>query len=627
MIHLVKQESASQAFLRLRSQKIHPHFGGYLHLVSQSWAQNELSNITVDFKGFYDNYFEVAEHPLGYPYIRPFINTTPNSDNLWMNKNVAGSYAISSIRGTKPLARVVEVDQARKTYSLPDNHEELAYKYLLYERKVNFIDLAFFMLRDYGWCFSEVTSQTVSAILASVLTGNHSWRPSWSELGGNWSSRQISDAFVEVDGVHDALRPSPPTVTVNKIRQLTERDLVPKAKAPSTHPCLKSLEIDGLLSFGELTYFEFGKLNVLVGPNGSGKSNLIDCMRILKHASQDIQSIFSGSSIKRWLFAGKNSKPLGKLEAEVALPNTTSIVRHVLTLEEGPNDRAQVEELIEFVDSEETKGEPLFIGSMRVKPFILASAESDKRKRRSKRDLGPDEYNAMQSILSQKRDLSQFPEITKLQAIYYRWRIYSDWTFGRESKLRGVAPPGSDEILNESMDNLAVALGEIESSESHDQLTKLLQELKHAYSDFLTRPVHNGTIFEIIEKSLKSNIPAERLSDGTLRFLAMAAILLQSDPPPLICLEEPELGMHPDAIHMVAEMIVEASKRTQLIVSTHSEHLLSAMQDQFDVLFAFDSGSDGSMVQALTAEEYMSWRSDHTLGELWSSGEIGGVRY
>jgi hypothetical protein len=85
--------------------------------------------------------------------------------------------------------------------------------------------------------------------------------------------------------------------------------------------------------------------------------------------------------------------------------------------------------------------------------------------------------------------------------------------------------------------------------------------------------------------------------------------------------------MHPDMIRIVAGMIIDASTKTQLIVTTHSEHLLTALQDDFDALFAFDAGLAGSIVRRFSREEYKSWRQEHTLGELWTSGELGGNRW
>src|ERR1700742_3728706 len=81
------------------------------------------------------------------------------------------------------------------------------------------------------------------------------------------------------------------------------------------------------------------------------------------------------------------------------------------------------------------------------------------------------------------------------------------------------------------------------------------------------------------EGGLRSPAPAARLSDGTLRYLCLLTILLHPEPPPLICIEEPELGLHPDIIPKVADLLVDASHRTQLIVTTHSEALVSRLSE------------------------------------------------
>jgi predicted ATPase len=177
------------------------------------------------------------------------------------------------------------------------------------------------------------------------------------------------------------------------------------------------------------------------------------------------------------------------------------------------------------------------------------------------------------------------------------------------------------------MDDLPAALNTILQTPTHDQIKRLLPELKQTYQDFVTRIVWGRVGLELVESPFELPVPAGRLSDGTLRFLALAVILLRQAPPPVVCLEEPELGMHPDMVRMVADMLITASSKVQLFVTTHSEHLLTALQDDFDVLFAFDTGAKGTIVQRLSRADFHKWRADHALGELWSSGELGGVRY
>jgi predicted ATPase len=242
--------------------------------------------------------------------------------------------------------------------------------------------------------------------------------------------------------------------------------------------------------------------------------------------------------------------------------------------------------------------------------------------------LTEEEYHPFQSILAQLRDVDRYPEITRLATLYSGFRIYSEWSFGRGSSLReATATDRTDTYLSEDLGDLALALNGLQGSPAHDRIRTLLRELKETYRDYVTRILFGRVGLELQEAPFQRPLPAGRLSDGTLRFLALAAILLHPKPPPLLCLEEPELGMHPDMIRLVARMIGEAAARAQLLVTTHSEHLLTALEDDFDALFAFNAGLNGSVVRRFSRDDFAAWREAHSLGELWTSGELGGNRW
>ncbi|MBA3240759.1 MAG: AAA family ATPase [Acidobacteria bacterium] len=420
-----------------------------------------------------------------------------------------------------------------------------------------------------------------------------------------------------------------PQRTSDKVRMLTVDELLfiePTADGINHQLLFQELLIEGLLSFGEKTRFEFGQLNILVGPNGSGKSNLIDCVRVFRSAPLDIQEAFKDSGFEEWLYKGASKQPGSAfLQVTAKLPELPGSICHQLRLGPPLRSRAPLEERVFDAGAESEKTDSYFAGSHRSKATMSVSGTG---RRRRERKLGANEYDPFQSILSQIRDIGQYPEITRLAGLYTSIRIYSEWTFGRNSNLREATPTGrSDTTLSESMSDLALALNGLEKTDTHQKIRDLLKELKETYRDYVTRILFGRVGLELMELPFDLPLPAKRLSDGTLRFLALAAILLQSNPPPLICLEEPELGMHPDMIRIVAGMIVDASTKTQLIITTHSEHLLTALQDDFDALFAFDAGLAGSIVRCFSREEYKDWRQEHTLGDLWTSGELGGNRW
>lgn len=421
-----------------------------------------------------------------------------------------------------------------------------------------------------------------------------------------------------------------PIRTEGHVRALTADDLLEPAPSDRRGSSrLRRLTVSGLLSFGSDTQFEFGRLNLLVGPNGAGKSNLLHCLRVLQGAPFDIQGAFGDAGYADWGYKGRDRGPSpAALSAEVDLPGVPAPVLHELRFSESKRPPgvvlASVEEAVRDAASLDPSAAIYFLGSPRAGATI---ATLGARRRQVQRVMAAHEYNSFQSILAQVRDATQYPQLTGLATYYAGFRVYSDWSFGRQSPLRESAPANSpDAILSESTSNLPIVLSRLAQTPAHERIRTLLAELKETYADYATRIFPGRVSFEIIERALTAGVPASRLSDGTLRFLALAAILLSPEPPTLVCLEEPELGMHPDMIRLVAKLIADAGT-SQLIVSTHSEHLVSALQDDFDALFAFDAGDQGTSVNAFTAGQFREWRDTHSLGELWTSGHLGGNRW
>jgi predicted ATPase len=122
-------------------------------------------------------------------------------------------------------------------------------------------------------------------------------------------------------------------------------------------------------------------------------------------------------------------------------------------------------------------------------------------------------------------------------------------------------------------------------------------------------------------------IPATRLSDGTLRYLCLLAILCDPEPPPLICIEEPELGLHPDILPKVADLLRSASRRTQLIVTTHSDILVDAMTETPEAVVVCSKQQGQTIMERLKPDDLREWLKKYRLGQLWTKGEIGGNRW
>ena len=122
-------------------------------------------------------------------------------------------------------------------------------------------------------------------------------------------------------------------------------------------------------------------------------------------------------------------------------------------------------------------------------------------------------------------------------------------------------------------------------------------------------------------------VPATRLSDGSLRYLCLLVVLCHPEPPPVICIEEPEIGLHPDIIPEVAKLLVEASSRSQIFVTTHSDVLVDALTDTPEAVVVCEKRDGATELQRLDAKDLKHWLDDYRLGEIWSRGVIGGNRW
>ena len=122
-------------------------------------------------------------------------------------------------------------------------------------------------------------------------------------------------------------------------------------------------------------------------------------------------------------------------------------------------------------------------------------------------------------------------------------------------------------------------------------------------------------------------IPSTRLSDGTLRYLALLAILCHPAPAPMVCLEEPELGLHPDILPGLADLLREASERCQFIVTTHSDTLVDALTDTPESIVFCEKENGQTKLKRLDKDDLTHRLERYRLGELWISGELGGNRW
>ncbi len=383
-----------------------------------------------------------------------------------------------------------------------------------------------------------------------------------------------------------------------------------------------SLRLDGFLSFPPGSEaFDLQALNVLIGPNGAGKSNFLEAIELLAATPGDFASaIRDGGGAGEWIWKGGGSAA-ATLDAvmEADTPNGRPL-RYRLEFCSDARGRLEVlDEAVEEVHPYTTEEADVYFyyRFQRGHPVINVKNED------APRGLARDTLLPDQSVLAQRKDPEQYPEVTWLGQRFGRMMTFRDWTFGRYTTVR--KPQKADlpeEGLLADSSNLALLLSQIE----HHDSAGFNALLKRFFPRFerMSTPLAGGSVqFYLHERGFSAPIPSTRLSDGTIRFIAMLAALLAPRSPPLLCIEEPELGLHPDALAIVAELLVEASERMQLVVTTHSDALVSALSTDPDAVVACERQGPGTSLHRLDPERLAHWLKDYQLGDLWRMGELG----
>ena len=395
---------------------------------------------------------------------------------------------------------------------------------------------------------------------------------------------------------------------------------------------MHSIKLENILSFGPNPQeLELRPLNVLIGPNGSGKSNFIEVLGLLKAAPTDISApIREGGGSDNWIWRGEQSRSTARVEIVLRQPLYNSDrppLRYSLSF--GPFLFGMPTNLREEIAEIEQDGQ----GGDSREWYLSRNGSSvtltyrDEKGGRGQRQLAPADVEGDQSILSQLKDPAQYPELTFLGMDLSRIHPYREWAFGRNTAPR--LPQKADlpnHTLAEDGHNLGMVLNRVRGDpKTKKKFLLALRQLYHGIDDFDVK-IEAGSV-QVFLQERDITIPATRLSDGTLRYLCLLAILCLPSPASVICLEEPELGLHPDVLPGLADLLRESSERNQLIVTTHSDILVDALTDTPESVVICEKESGQTMLKRLDKDKLSRWLEKYRLGELWTSGELGGNRW
>lgn len=388
---------------------------------------------------------------------------------------------------------------------------------------------------------------------------------------------------------------------------------------------IHQIKLQNVLSFGpDAQELELKPLNVLIGPNGSGKSNLIEVVGLLKAASNDfLEPIREGGGIQNWIWRGQPANTSATIEIVVHEGNGPTL-RYKLNFAERHQRFQVINEQLKHEHSDNKIHQTFSSiesveGKVKIRGGLMV-ADSSATEETSM------SLNSDRSIFSQLKGPS-YPEITQLGQSFESIGLFRECSFGPSAPVRQAQKTDlPNHFLMENAQNLGLILNRlVQDPKVKEQLVHSLRELCESVTDFSLN-VEYGTI-QVFLKEGKISVPSTRLSDGTLRYLCLLAILCHPSPPSLVCIEEPELGLHPDILPGLADLLRESSERCQLIVTTHSDVLVDALTDTPESIVVCEKHDGQTKMKRLDKTKLEHWLEKYRLGELWTSGELGGNRW
>jgi predicted ATPase len=372
----------------------------------------------------------------------------------------------------------------------------------------------------------------------------------------------------------------------------------------------RSLRFKNLLSFADTT-IELQPLNILIGANASGKSNLIEAIGLLQSLPSSLErAIRAGGGIREWI-----RKTEGDCEAfiEVNIDGPAPGDKSAYSVKLSILDATLAVPAETFRETPE-KGRPKTTVTRSGITFSVGKN-------------GKAKISETSSVFEVYKNPADPTYLTMVGMLLDGIRIYKSFDTGPRSEARnGTSTSAPSDRLEDAGKNLAMVLQQMKLEGTLTRLKEHLSRYAPRFRDVITHASGMFLTFTLEEKANNTltAIPALRLSDGTLRFLCLLAILCRKTLPPLICIEEPEIGLHPDALGIVADLLIEASERTQLIVTTHSDVLIDYFSSRPEAVVTCERDfDDGTQFRRLDPDELSVWLKDYRLGQLWRSGEIG----
>ena len=362
---------------------------------------------------------------------------------------------------------------------------------------------------------------------------------------------------------------------------------------------LREVTIKGYksIAFDNPVTIKLGDVSILLGANGAGKSNIVSFFRMLSYMMSKSfgRYVEMAGTANSLLHYGAKKTPV--MSGTLTFMTNNSENTYQFSLANATPDRLIItEERINWHRNGEAKPYEIFL-----------------------------ETNFKESSLAENGNQIA-KSIFKMLSFC---KVYQFHDSSNEGPLRQSCPVETANFLQSHGNNLPSFLLFLRNNykDSYQRIVDYVRDVVPQFQDFYLEPVNNFVSLRWIDNSATDyRFNAYQFSDGSIRFIALAALLLQpaQTMPNVIILDEPELGLHPYAITQLAEMIKDASIHAQVIIATQSKDLVDHFNIDNVSVVEMDEKTQSTTVNQLNEKDYELWLKQYTLSELWDKNIIGG---
>jgi predicted ATPase len=390
---------------------------------------------------------------------------------------------------------------------------------------------------------------------------------------------------------------------------------------------VQELEVHGYRSFEEARWCP-ANLNLLVGSNGSGKSNLLRLLELISNVGQGklAANLKESGGVVPLLWDHRATSFGWKLRIDPVDPERDRLKDAVTSEFELENiPRTSSYDIVKDTLGNWVK----FDQGLERSPYWIY--QRDQRRamvydQQAKTLMRFDDADPNESLLAQISDPRTNPIPTHARRFLEGWRIYHDVHVERGSAMRSPATTQFVKLVEPDGSNLASVLHTLYTSDR--EFKRRIDEGMRAgfgeqFEELVFQPAAAQQIQLAVQwRSSRGPHAGQDLSDGTLRFLFLLTVLASPEPASLIAIDEPEVGLHPSMLPIVAEYAAEAAARTQVVMTSHSPVFLDAFSHVPAEVTLLHWENGRSRLFALAQDMLSKWLERYRLGELFTSGEL-----